>query len=96
MMLTISSNVCEAAPRSLFWAPNGLDKKPEMRFEVPFILIGKSTMAFLTGQSWRVLKSWYTGGGPEQGPGRCFEDADGHNQSLVRFWRRLCQTCQEP
>ena len=53
-------------------------------------------MAFLTGQLWRVLKSWYTGGGPEQGPGRCFEDADGHNQSLVRFWRRLYQTCLEP
>ena len=38
-------------------------------------------MAFLTGQSLRVLKSWYTGGGPEQGFRRCF--ADGLNQSLV-------------
>ena len=25
-------------------------------------LIGKLTMAFLTGQSWHILKSWYTGG----------------------------------
>ena len=33
-----------------------------MRFEFPFNLIGKSTMAFLSGQSWRVLKFWYTGG----------------------------------
>jgi len=45
-----------------------------MRFEFPFNLIGKSTMTFLTGQSWRVLKSWYTVGYPEQGFRRCFED----------------------
>ena len=38
-------------------------------------------MAFLTDESWRVLKSWYTGGGTEQGFRRCF--ADGLNQSLV-------------
>ena len=35
-------------------------------FEFPFNLIGKSTMVLLTGQSWRVLKSWYTGGDAEQ------------------------------
>ena len=50
-----------------------------MRFKFPSNLIGKSTMAFLTGQSWRVLESWYTGGDPEQGFRRCF--ADGLNQS---------------
>ena len=50
---------------SLFRAPNGLNELPEERSEFLFILIGKSTVAFLTGQSWRVLKSWYTGG-PEQ------------------------------
>ena len=38
-------------------------------------------MGFLTDQSWRVLKSWYTGGDPEQGFRRWF--ADGVNQSLV-------------
>ena len=38
-------------------------------------------MAFLTGQSWRVLISPYTGEGPEQGFRLCF--ADGLNQSLV-------------
>ena len=32
--------------------------------EFPFILIGKKTMAFLTDQSWRILKSWYTDEGP--------------------------------
>ena len=35
-------------------------------------------MAFLTGQSRRVLKSWYTGGDPDQGFRRCY--ADGLNQ----------------
>ena len=46
--LTLVSNICEAAPLSLFWAPNGLDELPEKRFDFPFILIGKLTMAFLT------------------------------------------------
>ena len=53
-----------------------------MRFEFPFNLVGKSTIAFLTGQSWHVLKSQYTGGGSaEQGVWRCF--ADGLKLSLV-------------
>ena len=65
---------------SLFRAPNGLNELPEERFQFRFILIGKSTVVFLTSQSWRVLKSWYTGR-PEQGFGRCF--SDGLNQSLV-------------
>ena len=47
--------------------PDGLNELPEMRFEFPFNLIGKLTMAFLTCQSRRVLKFWYTGGYPEQG-----------------------------
>ena len=64
--LTLVINVCEAATRSLFWTPNGLNELQEERFEFPFILIGKSTMTFLTGQSWHVLKSGYTAGGPEQ------------------------------
>ena len=46
------------------------------------ILFGKSTMAFFTGQSWRLLKSWYKAGSPEQGFRCCF--ANGLNQqSLV-------------
>ena len=44
-------------------------------------MIGKWTMAFLTGQSWRVLKSGYTGGDPEQEFRNCF--ADGLYQTLV-------------
>ena len=52
-----------------------------MRFEFSFNLIGKSTMAFSAGQSWRVLKSWYTGGSPEEGFRRSL--ADGLNQSVV-------------
>ena len=45
-MLTISNKVCEAAPRSVFWAPSGLNELPEVRFVSPFILIGKPTLAF--------------------------------------------------
>ena len=54
-------------------------------------------MAFLLGQSWRVLKSWYTGGGPEQGFRCCF--ADGLNQSLVSsvaqatLWKAFLKRC---
>ena len=44
--LTPVSIVCEAAQKSLFWASNGRNKLPEMRFKCPFNLIGKSTMAF--------------------------------------------------
>ena len=50
--LTSISNVCEEEPMSLLWAPNGLHQLPEKRFEFPIILIGKSTVAFLTGRSW--------------------------------------------
>ena len=69
---------------SLFRAPNGRYELPEERSEFLFILIGKSTVVFLTSQSWRVLKSWYTGR-PEQGFRRCF--ADGLNQSLADYWQ---------
>ena len=33
--LTSVSNVCEAAPRSLYLVPNGLNELPEVRFEFP-------------------------------------------------------------
>ena len=71
----------------MFWAANGLDELPEMCFEFPFILIGKWTMPFLTGQSWRVLKSWCTGGGGGGwGQNKDFSavwQANRFNQSLV-------------
>ena len=79
--LTPVSNVYKAALISLFWALNGLNELPEMRFKFVFSLIGKLTMSFLKGQSWRVLKSGYTGGAPEQEFRHGF--ADGPNQSLV-------------
>ena len=44
--LTLVSNVCEAAPRSLFSTPNGLKESPGVCFEFPFLLISKSTMDF--------------------------------------------------
>ena len=71
-----------AAPRSLFWAADGLYELPEMRFEFPFNLIGKSTMPFLTDQSWCVLKSWYTGGAQNKDFGAVWQ-TDRLNQSLV-------------
>ena len=37
-------------------------------------LTDKSTTRFLTGQSWRALKFWYLGGGPERGFWRYFAD----------------------
>ena len=57
--LTPVSNVCKTAVRSLFWTPKGFNELPEVFFEFPFNMIGELTMASLTGQSWRVLKSWY-------------------------------------
>jgi len=60
--LTLISNVCEAAHISLFWAPNRLNELPEMRFEICFNLIGELTAAFLIGQLWHAVKSWYTVG----------------------------------
>ena len=80
--LTLISTVCEAAQRSLFWTPNGLNELPEVRFEFPFNLIGDHDK-----QSWHVLKSGYTAGSPEQGFRCCF--ADGVNQSLILSARRL-------
>ena len=53
--LTLVSNVCEAASRFLLWGPNGLNESTEVHFQFPFILIGKPTMAFLTGHSWHLI-----------------------------------------
>ena len=55
--LTQASNICKAAPRSLFWSPSGLNELLKEGFELLFNLIAKSTMAFLTGQPQHVLKS---------------------------------------
>ena len=46
----------------MFWGPIRLNELPYLRFEFPFNLIGKSTMAFLTGQGWHIVKSWYKDG----------------------------------
>ena len=48
--LTSVSNVCEAAPLSLFCAPSKLNELPEMHFVFSFNLTVKSTMAFFTRQ----------------------------------------------
>ena len=81
--LTPVSNVCKAVVISLFSALNGLNKLLEMLFKFPFNLINKLTMVLLTSQQWCILKSWYTGRGPEQGFLHCF--ADRLNQKLSSF-----------
>ena len=48
--LTPVGDVYKAVPTSFFQAPNRHNKLREMRFEFPFNLIGKLTMAFLLGQ----------------------------------------------
>lgn len=54
-------------PRSLFLTLNGLSKFLEVHFKFssqpdwPIL-----TMAFLTGQPWHMLKSWYTVGAGAQ------------------------------
>ena len=53
-----SSSICETTG---FEIQTGDIHNPPQ--EGLFILISKSTMAFLTGQSWHMLKSWYTVGG---------------------------------
>ena len=52
--LTAVSNICEVVLISLFWAPNGLNKLSQICFKFPSKLIGKSTIEFLTDQSWSV------------------------------------------
>ena len=55
----------KAAPKSLFWAPDGLDELLEVHFEFPFILIGKLTLGFF----YRLIRDWSKSigeGGPEQ------------------------------
>ena len=77
--ITVISNVYEAESRSFFWASKGLNKLPKVRFEFPFNMIGKSTMAFWACQSWHILKSWYTGWDPEQRFWHCFIDVTAGN-----------------
>jgi len=76
---TLASDVCKETLSSLFWAPK--ESIIGSAFLFSLTLIGKSIRSFLTGQSWHVLKSWYTGVYPEQGFSHCF--AMGLNQSLV-------------
>ena len=51
--LTPVGDIYKAVPTSFFQAPSRHNKLWEMRFEFPFNLIGKLTMAFLLGQLMR-------------------------------------------
>ena len=80
--------MCETAPRSykLFRVPNGLKKLPKRGQKgvsnFPSSWVCKTTMAFLTDQSWHVLKSGYTGGGTENKDFSTGLQKDLINQSL--------------
>lgn len=52
--LTLVNNICKVAWISFFLAPNRLN-------EFPFNVISKLIMAFLTGQSQRVVDGWGRG-----------------------------------
>ena len=56
--LTSFSNVCKAVPRSLFWIPMDSMNYQKCVFKFPVNFIVKSTMIFLTCESWCILKSW--------------------------------------
>ena len=60
----------------------------QIHLKFPFNLVGQSTMAFLTSQSLRILKSLYTGEGPEQGFWHYFTDVR-TPKVWVRLWHRL-------
>ena len=51
-----------------------MNELPKIRFEFPFMLIDILIMTYLNGQSRRVIKSWYIGGGQEQRFRRCFPE----------------------
>ena len=92
--LTPVSNVCKTAVRSLFWTPTGFNELPEVCFEFPFNMIGELAMASLTGQSWRLLKSWY--GRPRtKNFGRCFANVSCRGLATLRLQRRVRSHCRD-
>ena len=58
------SNICEVVPISLFWALNGLDELPEIRFVFPFNLTDKLTIYGIFNRPIMAHTFWYTAGGP--------------------------------
>ena len=80
--LTLVSDICEAAPKSLFGAPNGLNKLPEIHFIFPFNLIGKLTMAFFNRPVMVRTYILVHSRGPKTTISALFADRL-HNQSLV-------------
>ena len=75
------SNVCEAAPKSFLWAPNGIFELSEVRFKFSFNLIWQIDDVFLE----QIIHCAYSNPGSQVGAEqrfwRCF--ADGLNLSLI-------------
>ena len=59
----------KAALISLFWASNGQRITGDLACRCFLQPDWQINNGIVTGQQWRLLKSWYTGGGPEQGLG---------------------------
>ena len=64
--LTRVSDVCEAVLMTLFWAPNGPNKLPEMRLDFPSNLIGQLNSGFfnrpIMARTQILVHSWGRGG----------------------------------
>ena len=87
----LSRKVCEATPIPADILVLGPLQRAQRIFRsasrIFFHLDWQIDNGFLTGHSWRVLKSWYTSGGPEQRFRRRF--VDGLNRVQFRLWHRL-------
>ena len=72
--------------------PTDSTNYPKCVSNFPSTWLAKSTVAFSTVQSLRELESQFSGGGPEQGFRRCFED--GLSQRFFLWRSRLQRSCQ--
>ena len=80
--------VCDICEVDWIWYPCS-GHQTEMCVEFLFNQIGKSAQTFSTGQSWHILKSWYTGRGPKQGFPYCLADGLSQNFTEFHLWCRL-------
>ena len=83
--LTLVSNVFKEVLISLFWPPTDSRnyQKCILNFPSTWFANRHWLKIILTGQSWHILKSWYTGRDPEHGCWCCFADGPTVSKSLV-------------
>ena len=69
IILSLVSNICKAVPMALFWVTNILmdsTKKNRKAFQISLQPDWQIDKSIFNSQSCHILKSWYTGGVPEQ------------------------------